>query len=66
MSDVHVVLRDLPTTIRGFCCLGSDDEPIIVLNSRMPVEIQKKTYQHELRHIESGEMDDPEYDEYGA
>lgn len=65
MSEVPVILQDLPTRIRGFCCLGTDYEPIIVLNSRLPVETQRRTYLHELRHIESGQMDDESYNEYG-
>lgn len=63
-DSVPVILRDLPTTVKGFCCLGSDYEPIIVINSRMTHEQQLKTYKHELRHIRSGEIYDPDYTEY--
>ena len=63
-QDVPVILRDLPETIRGFVCLGSDYEPVIVINSRMSKEQQKKTYKHELDHIQSGELTDPSYVEY--
>ena len=64
-KPVPTVLKDLPGHIHGFCCLGSDYEPIIILNSRLSQEQQRETYFHELRHILSGEMDDPSYDEYG-
>ena len=44
--------------------LGSDYEPIIILNSRLSVEQQRKTYRHEMNHITSGEIDDDGYSEY--
>ena len=65
-EDIPVVLRSLPSGCRGFCCLGSDYEPIIVINKDMTWEQQRKTYKHELRHILSGEMTDPSYNEYGG
>ena len=64
-NDVPVVLRDLPPNIRGFVCLGSDYNPCIVINSRLTVEQQRRTFDHEMRHIINGEMDDPSYNEYG-
>ena len=64
-NDVTVVLKDLPTTIRGFVTPGSDDEPCIVINSRMSREQQRLTFLHEMGHIERGELDDPNYVEYG-
>ena len=63
-DEIPVVLMDLPTRVHGFCCLGSDYEPIIIINSRMTWEQQKETYKHEWDHIESGEMDDPTFHEY--
>ena len=62
--EVTVVLQDLPTTVRGFVCLGSDYNPCIVINARMSSEQQRKTFRHELGHIMRGEMYDPEYREY--
>lgn len=64
MTDVPVVLKDLPVKIHGFVCLGSDYEPIIIINSRLSREQQQKTYKHELQHIQRGEMFDTEYNEY--
>jgi len=61
-----VVLRDLPASIRGFVCLGSDYEPVIIINSSLPVEQQRKTYRHELGHIIRGEIWDENYREYGG
>ena len=67
MTDhVPVVLKDLPTRIRGFVCLGSDYNPCIIINARLPVEQQRRTYQHEMKHIASGNMEDDSYSEYGG
>ena len=65
-DEVPVVLKDLPSGCRGFCCLGSDYQPIIILNRNMTYEQQRKTYQHELKHIENGDMDNVAYLEYGT
>ena len=64
MTDVPVVLKDLPVKIHGFVCLGYDYEPIIIINSRLSWEQQQKTYKHELQHIQRGEIYDTEYHEY--
>ena len=64
-EDVLVVLVDLPPHIKGFVCLGSDYNPCIVINSRLSVEQQKKTFHHEMEHIRTGQIDDDDYDEYG-
>ena len=66
MKDTPIVLKDLPIGVNGFCCLGSDYEPIIVINSRLSREDQLKTYRHEQEHIQSGEMFDENYHEYGG
>lgn len=66
MTDVPIVLKDLPVEVHGFICLGSDYEPIIVINSRLSREQQLKTYQHELRHLRKGEMFNENYHEYGG
>lgn len=65
-TDVPVVLKDLPTSVRGFCVIGSDYLPIIVINTKMTREQQQRTYEHELHHIMSGEMHDSSYSEYGG
>lgn len=67
MTDpVRVVLKDLPPHVRGFVCLGSDYNPCIVINSRLSKEQQQKTYRHEMKHIENGDLDDIDYREYGG
>ena len=65
-GEVPVVLQNLPSGLRGFCCLGSDYMPIIIINKNMTLEQQRKTYRHEMKHILSGEIFDPSYREYGG
>jgi len=64
MSEVPIILKDLPIGINGFICLGSDYEPIIIINSRLSREDQLKTYRHEMDHIDRGEMFNEDYHEY--
>jgi Zn-dependent peptidase ImmA (M78 family) len=64
MPDIPVVLKDLPVKIHGFVCLGSDYEPIIIINSRLSFDQQREAYKHELMHIQRGEMFDINYHEY--
>ena len=65
MNDgVPVILIDLPCTIRGFVCLGSDYNPCIVINARMSYEQQRKTYKHEMSHINNNDMYNDSYREY--
>ena len=66
MSDVPIILKDMPVEVRGFVCLGSDYEPVIVINSRLSREQQRKTYEHELLHLRRGDMFNEEYHEYGG
>lgn len=64
-DNIPVILKDLPPHIRGFVCLGSDYEPIIIVNARLSVEQQRKTFRHEMDHIISGQIFDDDYIEYG-
>lgn len=64
MDNIPIVLKDLPVHVRGFVCLGSDFEPIIVINARMPREQQLRTYRHEIKHLQRGEMYNVNYHEY--
>lgn len=66
MNEPIVILRDLPTSVRGFCFHDDEDQAFIVLNSRLPHEIQILTYRHELDHIQRGDMYNMNYLEYGA
>ena len=64
MDNIPIVLKDLPVRVRGFVCLGSDFEPIIVINARMSREQQLRTYRHEIKHLQRGEMYNVNYHEY--
>lgn len=64
MNNIPIVLKDLPVHVRGFVCLGSDFEPIIVINARMSREQQLRTYRHEIKHLQRGEMYNVDYHEY--
>lgn len=64
IEQIPVILLNLPTHIRGFCCLGSDFEPCIILNARLPQEQRIHAYLHELEHIRKGELYDTGYTEY--
>ena len=64
MPDIPIILTDLPVKIHGFVCLGSDYEPIIVINARLSRAQQLRTYRHEIRHIKRGDLYDVNYHEY--
>lgn len=59
-------LMNLPTSVRGFVYHDDDGELYIVLNSRLSHEQNLSTYVHELKHISRGDLDDPNYHEYGG
>lgn len=65
-DDIRILLKDLPTSVKGFVYLDSTYQYVIVLNSRMPKEIQQKTYCHELDHIRKGEPFDLDFREYAS
>lgn len=52
---MRTLLIDLPCDCRG-CVVETDGEPCIVLNSRMSHEMNKKSYEHELRHIKNNDL----------
>jgi Zn-dependent peptidase ImmA (M78 family) len=64
MTDIPTILIDLPVHVHGFVCLGSDYEPIIIINARMSREQQLQTYKHEMKHIQRGDMYNINYIEY--
>lgn len=63
-NEIRTILQDLPTSVKGFVYVDSTASYVIVLNSRMPKEIQRKTYRHELKHIRKGEVYNMNYMEY--
>lgn len=65
MDENEVILQDLPTSVRGFVFLGDDGEPVIVVNSRLTLEANRRTFLHEKKHIDRNELTDKNYHEYG-
>lgn len=66
MDEEKVILQDLPTSVRGFVFQDDAGDPVIVLNSRLSREQNRRTYEHERGHIDRGEMYEPTYNEYGG
>lgn len=64
MEKNEAILIDLPTSVRGFVFLGDDGEPVIVVNSRLTREQNRKTFRHEKKHIRKGHLTDTAYHEY--
>lgn len=66
MDEDIVYFENLPTSVRGLCFLDENGEPVIILNSRLTHEQNRKTYDHEKKHIENDDLRNPDYHEYGA
>lgn len=64
MIDVRVIEMDLPTSVKGFVYMDSTYQYVIVINARMPFEVQRSTYIHELKHIREGDLSNLLYREY--
>ena len=65
MDEEKVILQDLPTSVRGFCFHDDDGEEYVVLNARLTREQNRKTLEHEKKHIVNGDMYESTYNEYG-
>ena len=63
-EDRPAKLMNLPTSVRGFCYHDDDGEEFVILNSRLTWEMNRKTWDHEKRHIENGDMYDITFKEY--
>lgn len=63
MDENEVILQDLPTSVRGFCFLGEDGEPVIVVNSRLTREQNRRTFRHERKHVKKHQLTDLNYKE---
>lgn len=64
MNEQQAMLMDLPTSIRGFVFQGDDGDPVIILNSRLTREQNRRTWNHERMHIVRGDMYNETYLEY--
>ena len=57
------ILKDLPTSVRGFVFLDDDGEPVIVVNSRLTREANRRTFRHEKKHVKRNQLTDKDYRE---
>ena len=64
MEENKAILMDLPTSVRGLVFHDDDGEPTIILNARLTREQNQKTYDHEHRHIDRGDLFNSNYHEY--
>lgn len=55
--DANVIYADMPTAIKAYTVSCPDDTYTIVLNSRHSYEQLRKSYDHELMHIENGDFE---------
>ena len=65
MEENMAILKDLPTSVRGFVFLGDDGEPVIVVNARLTREANRRTFRHEKKHVKKNQLTDPDYKEGG-
>lgn len=56
MTDYFIRLVPLPWHVRGFVTPNDDDTYSIYINSLLPEEIQRAALEHELRHIQNGDL----------
>lgn len=63
MEENMAILQDLPTSVRGFVFLGDDGEPVIVVNSRLTREANRRTFRHEKKHVKKNQLTDKNYKE---
>lgn len=56
--------RELPTKIKGFSYHDNEGRFIVVVNSKLSIIQNRKTAEHELQHIMSGENENKTYIEY--
>ena len=60
MNEVRVIYADLPPRIKGMLVKTFDEEECytVVLNSRLNIEQQRETYEHELKHMKARDFDE--------
>lgn len=56
---MRTILLDLPYDCRGYI-IRTTDEECCVLNARMTLEQNQKTYLHELKHLKNHDLDSSE------
>lgn len=59
----RVYFMDLPCRIKGYVSKNEDDTHTIILNSKLSIEQNMKTFLHELSHIENNDFEKPTVNE---
>lgn len=54
--DIPTYLINLPTTVSGMSSVDDDGEPMVYLNARLTDVQHRRTYEHELRHLEHDDL----------
>lgn len=57
MGEVFVYLLDMPHGIWGHCNPNPDGSYTIFINAKLSVEMQRKVYLHELKHIKNNDFE---------
>lgn len=57
LKEVFTRYANMPSSIRAYTVLNSDDSYTIILNSRLSREQHLLSYYHEMRHIEDGDYE---------
>ena len=63
---ITILIRDLPPKVRALTVRVEEGVYTVILNARLPFEMQQKSYLHELRHIERGDFDGGDINEIEA
>lgn len=60
IPDIYTHYLDLDTSVPACVVKNDDGSFTIILNSRMSAERQRKSYEHEVKHILDGDFDSDE------
>lgn len=60
MEQIIFRYIDLPCRCRGYVKRDSDGNYNIYINSRLSIDMQRKTVRHELDHVRKGDFDSDE------
>lgn len=56
-GNYQTVFENMPYSVKGFTCYNAaEDFYTIVLNCRFGIESMKKTFMHELKHIQNDDF----------
>ena len=60
MNETRVIFCDLPPTVKGMLVRTFDGDECytVVINSRLNLEQQRATYEHELKHMRVRDFDE--------